>query len=211
MSLNIEVISLAKALGYSAIGLNTILDQPDIDVVNRLDLSPKNPNMLLKNLRSYRWKTEIIIVNCRNKSVARQAGKDHRVDLITFSIDENWKNNHLDRQQAGLMKESGCGYLIDISQLLTNDPKRLRKRIECVMRDLENALRRDLPIVASSCAQDKWGLRDPYSLAALLRLLHIDEDSALNMISHVPYGMVKVNRAKLKKSYLASGVWIVED
>jgi RNase P/RNase MRP subunit p30 len=198
-------------LGYSAIGLNTKVDSADLDVIKRLDLDPKNPNELLRSLRSNRWKTEIITVNCRNKSVARQAGRDRRVDLITYPMVDNWRNNHLDRQQARLMRDSGCGYLIDTSQLLVDDPHVLRKRIEFIKRNTDNALKRGVSVVATSCAVDVWGLRDPNGMAALLSLLDVDENLVLEMVSSIPHELVVRNRGKLKTSYIASGVWVIED
>lgn len=206
-----EIISVVKSLGYSSIGLTEKIESTGIDVVSRLDINPKNPNELLRNLRSHRWKTEIITVNCKTKSVARQAGRDRRVDLITYPIVDKWKNNHLDRQQAGLMRDSGTGYLIDLSQLLVVDSYLLRKRIDFIKRNKDNAVKKGVPVVASSCATDIWGLRDPYGLAALLSLLDVDEEYALDMVSSIPFGLVEKNRAKLKDSYILEGVWVVED
>jgi RNase P/RNase MRP subunit p30 len=48
-------------------------------------------------------------------------------------------------------------------------------------------------------------------LAALLSLIDVDEDHALDMISSNPYGLVERNRAKLKDSYILEGVWVIED
>ena len=206
-----EILSLAKYLGYTSIGLTEKAETNTIDIVKRLDLNPKNPNDLLRNLRSQRWKSEIITVNCRTKSVARQAGRDRRVDLINYPVAERWKDNHLDRKQAGLMRDSGTGYLIDLSRLLIDDRFKLRKHIEFIKRNKDNAVKRGVPVVASSCATDVWGLRDPYGLAALLSLLDIDEDHALDMVSSVPHELVDKNRAKLKDSYILEGVWVIED
>ena len=206
-----EIISTAKSLEYSTIGLNTKPDSADLDVVRRLDLDPRNPNELLRSLRSNRWKNEIITVNCRTKSVARQAGRDHRVDLITYPVLGNWRENSLDRQQAGLMRNSGCGYLIDVSHLLENDRKILRKNIVFLKKNTENALKRGIPVVASTCADKVWGLRDPYGVASLLSLLDVDEDHALEMVSSIPNDLVDRNRGKLKPSYIASGVQLIED
>ena len=182
-----------------------------MDIVSRIDLSPNNTDELLKCLRSYRRKTEIITVNCRNKSVARQAGRDRRVDLINYPLLDTGKRNYLDRQQAGLMRDSGCGYMIDLSQLLVDNQFLLRKRIEFIKNNKENALKRGVLVVASSCAPDIWGLRDPISLAALLSLIDVDEDHALDMISNNPNLIVEKNRAKLKDSYIVQGVWVIED
>ena len=206
-----EVISVAKSLGYVSIGLMEKPESSIIDIVSRLDIDPKNLNELSRSLRSHRWETEIITVNCRTKSLARRAGRDPRVDLITYPIVDKWKNNHLDRQQAGLMRDSGSGYLIDLSKLLVNDSFLLRKHIEFIKRNKDNAVKRGVPVVASSCASDVWGLRDPYGLAALLSLLDVDEDHALDMVSINPYGLVERNRAKLKDSYIVEGVWVIED
>jgi RNase P/RNase MRP subunit p30 len=206
-----EVISIAKTLGYSAIGLSQNEYVEGIDVVKRLDLDPRNTNELNRSLRNSRWHNEIITVNCRNKSVARQAGRDNRVDLITYPLVEKWKENHLNHQQAGLMRDSGCGYLVDLSLLLTNDAYILSKRTEFLKRNVHNALKRDIPVVASSYAVDKWGQRDPYGLASLLSLLGVEEEKALDMVSSVPYDIVKRNRGKLKDSYIIPGVWVIDD
>lgn len=203
-----ELVSAALVLGYSSIGLTQGVEEEDIEIVKRLDLDPRNPNDLVRSLRGSRWNNEVITVNCRTKSVARQAGKDNRVDLITFPVTENWKQNSLDSQQANLMRDSGCGYLIDLSELLTENRLVLGKRIEFLKRNAKNALKRGLPVVASSCAVDKSGIRDPYGLASLLSLLDIDEDHALEMISDTPNKIVTQNREKLKDSYTLPGVWI---
>lgn len=205
------MVSAAKSLGYFTIGLVEETETTSIDVASRLDLDPRNPNELLQSLRKNRWKTEVITVNCRTKQAARQAGKDRRVDLITYPVLDRWKDNHLDRQQAGLMRDSGTGYLIDVSQLLLSEPRLLRKRIEYIKRNKDNAVKRGVPVVASSFASTVWGLRDPYGLAALLSLLDVDEDHALDMVSTNPYRIVELNRAKLKDSYIVQGVWVIED
>lgn len=198
----------AKTLGYSLVGFDK---QTDLDVIKRLDLDPKNQNQLNQSLRSNRWRTEVITVHCRNKSVARKAGQDNRVDLVTYPVSDKWKRNYLDRQQAGLMRDSGSGYLVDVSKLLVTDAFVLRKNIEFLKRNLEIAVKRGVPVVASSFATEPLGLRDPHGLAALLSLLDVDEDHALAMVSTNPYTMVMRNRIKLKDSYIQDGVWVIED
>ncbi|MCW4011428.1 MAG: hypothetical protein NWF07_00405 [Candidatus Bathyarchaeota archaeon] len=202
------MVTVANILGYSLVG---VAGKTDLDVVTRLDLDPQNQNQLSQSLRSNRWRTEIIVVNCRNKSVARKAGQDRRVDLVTYPVSDKWKHNYLDRQQAGLMRDSGAGYLIDVSKLLATDAYFLRKNIEYLKRNLGIALKRDIPVVASSFATEPLMLRDPFGLAALLSLLDVDEDHALEMVSKNPNNMVTQNRAKLKDSYIQDGVWVIED
>lgn len=196
-------------LGYTDVGLDKAIK--DDSVVKRLDLDPRNQNQLNQSLRSNRRRTEIIVVNCRSKAVARQAGRDNRVDLVTYPLTDKWKDNHLDRQQAGLMRDSGAGYLINASELLSSDAYILRKRIEFIKRNLENASKKGLPIVVSSFASNHLELRDPYGLASLLSLLDVDEEYAVDMVSSIPYRLVEANREKLKDSYIQDGVWVIED
>jgi len=205
------VVSAAKSLGYSAVGLDRSAEFKNIDVVKRVDLDPKNPSQLSQALRRYRWKTEVITVNCITKAVARQVGRDRRVDLITFPFTMNWKKNYLDRQQAGLMRDSGCGYLINVSELLVSDANVLEKRIEFIKRNKDNAVKKGIPVVASSFASEPLELRDPYGLASLLSLIDVDEEHAYDMVSTMPYMIVARNREKLKDSYIQDGVWVIED
>ncbi|TRO51953.1 hypothetical protein E2P71_08385 [Candidatus Bathyarchaeota archaeon] len=206
-----ELVSIGKSLGYSAVGLSKKATVDGVDIVKRLDLDPKNPNELIKSLRSSRWNNEIIAVNCRTKTVARQAGKDNRVDLITYPLSDKWKQNFLDPQQANLMRDSNCGYLIDLSLLLIDDRYVLGKRIELLKRNTTNALKKDIPVVASSFATDKWGIRDPNGLASLLSLLDIEEELALDTVSRFPDEIITRNRDKLKDTYVLPGVWVIEE
>ena len=63
-----------------------ICKNENIDFVSRTNLYPENPKELLRELRTYRRKFEIIAVRCNTKEIARQAAKDRRVDIIQFSI-----------------------------------------------------------------------------------------------------------------------------
>ena len=205
------IISTVKTLGYNLIGLYEKTYSSDIKIIRHLDLDPKTPNDIQKNLNKKRFEYDIILAICKTKSVARKAGTENRIDLISFPVLNNWKQNHLDIKQARLMKDAGIGYLIDLSQLLVDDNIILRKRIEFLKRNIKNALKKGVRVVGSSCASDSWGLRDPYGLVSLLCLLDVDEDHALDMISRNPYSIVEQNLGKLKDSYIGRGVWIIDD
>ena len=204
------VLQKAKAMGYTAVGIEKT-DSDVIDVINRVDLYPMNQNELGKRLRKLRHCTEVIVVHCRNKSVARQAAHDHRVDLIRFPVDRTTKKRfYLDRRQAGMMRNSGVGYEVSIKDLLIDDRHLLAKRIVAIKKSLDIAIKYGLPVVASSGAEDKYGLRDPHGLAALMSLLGVDYEPALDMVSTNPMRLVTDNREKLKNSYILPGVWVIE-
>ncbi|HJX02615.1 MAG TPA: RNase P subunit p30 family protein, partial [Candidatus Bathyarchaeia archaeon] len=92
------IINKAAQLGYNLIALlfppnttqeelkqiQTACKEAKLDLATRIDLKPRTPNDLTFNLRKFRRRFEIIAVLCESKNVARQAAKDHRVDLISF-------------------------------------------------------------------------------------------------------------------------------
>jgi RNase P/RNase MRP subunit p30 len=186
-------------LGYSYAGLSIIEKHSKIDIVHRIDFTPKNQNELSRLIRKYRWSVEVVTIMCGTRSISRQAGKDSRVDLLSFPITDTLKRNYLDRQQANLMKDSGCRYLVDLSLLLIDDSFLLRKHIEFLKRNIQNAIKKGVNVVASSGATNKWGLRDPPGLSSLLSLLDVNEAHGLDMISNIPKMMIDSNRSKLSK------------
>ena len=55
-----------------------------IDFASRVDLRPRTPDELIRDLRKLRRRFEVVAVMCESKGVARQAAKDRRVDLLNF-------------------------------------------------------------------------------------------------------------------------------
>jgi ribonuclease P/MRP protein subunit RPP1 len=206
-----KLLAIAKQLGYTTIGLGYPLKSGVLDLVHRVDLNPRNQNDLGKQLRKLRKKTEIITVYCNSKSISRQAARDSRIDLLRFPIKGGKGIAFLDRQQAGLMRDSGVGFEVSIHDLLVSDRFHLLKRIGIIKKSLDIALKHDLPIVTTSGARDIFNLRDPFGLASLLNLLDMDLEIGLETISTVPNEIITENRAKLNQKYVEPGVWILEE
>jgi ribonuclease P/MRP protein subunit RPP1 len=204
------MVDAAVQLGYTRVGLETV-DGDRLDLVKRADLHPRNQNELGKQVRKLRYNVEVISVQCINKSVSRQAARDPRIDLLRFPISGGKRDTYLDRQQAGLMRDSGVGYEVRICDLLVDNRFQLMKRIGAIKKSLDIALKHDLPVVASSGARDVYGMRDPYGLASLLSLLGLDLEIGLNSISTVPNKIIIENRAKLSPNYVVPGVWIEDN
>jgi ribonuclease P/MRP protein subunit RPP1 len=207
----LNIIETAKQLGYSRVGLETNEKSSTIDLVSRVDLHPRNQNDLGKQLRRLRNKVEVIIVHGTTKSVSRQAAHDNRVDFMRFPLSGGKHLQYLDRQQAGLMRDSGAGYEVCVRDLLVEDRFQLVKRIGIIKKSLDIAMKHDLPVVASSGAQDMYGMRDPHGLASLLSLLGVDDETGLDMVSSIPNGVIAENRSKLGPNFIEPGVWIIDE
>ncbi|MBS7637649.1 hypothetical protein KEJ49_01990 [Candidatus Bathyarchaeota archaeon] len=215
-----SMLTYAKRLGFGAVGLASS-DSPnlrdmgrglDIDVVTRVDLRPESGRELLRSLSSLRWRYEVVAVECTRKEVARQSAKDHRVDILNFSPSPITRMKvWFDRQEASLASEAGCALEINISDILRAGPFQCAKLISVMRAEIDNARRKDVPVVVSSGADSPMLMRGPREIVALLDLLSVEEEVGREMISQNPLMIVERNRGKMTPEFVAPGVRVVED
>lgn len=214
------MLRYAKGLGYEMVGLASS-DSPKlreaereagVEVVTRLDLRPENGKELLRLLSGQRWRYMVIAVECTSKEVARQAAKDHRVDILNFSPFLNTRMKvWFDRQEASLASEAECALEINISDILRAGPFQCAKLLSIMRGEIENARRRDVPVIFSSGADSINLMRSPRELIALLDLLSVEEEEGREMISKNPLRLVERNREKMAPEFVAPGVRLVRD
>ena len=211
------MLELAARLGYKGVGLTLEGSHPrdlgdmasgvEIDLVSRVDLTPRNASELTATLRRLRRRFEVIAVECRSKRVARQAAKDHRVDILNFPSSIGARSRiRLDRQEASLASDANCAYEVNVADLLRLDRVTRPKLISLMRTEVDVAKRFDVPIIVSSGAQNLLQMRDPRGLASLLALLDLSEDEGLDAVSKTPLRMVEANRLKLDSGFVAPGV-----
>ena len=220
----LQVITKAAALGYRLIAvpfppetrrdevakLKAVCNEAKIDFASRIDLRPKTQNELMYQLRRLRRKTEIICVNCENKQVARQAAKDHRVDLLNFPL-LDFRRRFFDRAEAELASNSLAALEIDVKPLLALEgPARIRF-LSSLRREAAIAKEFHIPIVVSSGVSEAKLLRKPREMAALTFLFGLDDASALKAVSQEPVAIVKRNREKLGSKFVAPGIRVIKE
>ncbi len=217
-----KTIQKAAKLGYKLVGIS-LHPKPDIETIDflqktckgynidfatRVNLTPKSQNELLKKLGQFRRKFELVSVHCYSKVVARQAAKDHRVDILCFpSI--NPRERFFDQGEATLAVQGGAALEVDMSSVLACTGFSRARFLSSLRREVAIANRFDIPVVFSSGAVDPLGLRGPYDFASLATLFGVNEVSALDAVSTTPSVIVKRNREKLDPSYVARGVRVV--
>ena len=219
----LRIINRAATLGYRLIAasflpeicedervkLQSMCSEAEIDLASRVDLKPRTQWDLTHQLRRLRRRYEIIAVTCEDKEVARQAAKDHRVDLLNFpSLD--YRRRFFDSAEAELASGSLAALEVDIRPLLVLEgPARVRL-LSSLRR--EAALARDfhVPIVVSSGASNERLLRRPRELAALSYLFGLNEAQALETVSGNPVSIVERNRQKLSPDFVAPGIRIIK-
>lgn len=217
-----EIICKASELGYNLVGvslpprvnqdtirfLRKICRNHSVHLATRTDLTPKSSGGLLKNLRQLRRKFELVSVNCFSKSVARQAAKDHRVDLLVFPSG-NRRERYFDIAEARLASQGVAALEIDIALLLRPTGFSRVRLLSCLRREAAIAGKLGVPIIMSSGAADSFQLRGPNDFASIAGLFGMNNMSALNAISIAPWAIVDRNRRKLDSSYVARGIRVV--
>ncbi|MFQ6053809.1 MAG: RNase P subunit p30 family protein [Candidatus Bathyarchaeia archaeon] len=215
-----RMLHLASELGYSGVAvaagrplprpLMDLCEGRGLDLISRIDLRPRSAGELTAQLRRVRRRFEAVAVECLTKAVARQAARDHRVDLLDFPSSVSTRGRvRFDRPEAVLASGSNCAYEINVSDILRRGPTAAAKLLSIMRREIENARRHEVPVVASSGADSPMMMREPRGLAALLHLVAVGGEEGLEMVSSTPRRLVEENVRKLGPGFIAPGVRVV--
>jgi len=219
-----RVIKKAAELGYGLIAVpfaaemreteiasfRELCNEVKVDFASRVDLVPKSRNQLMFLLRKLRRRFEIICVVCENKEVARQAAKDRRVDLLSFS-GLDYRDRFFDWAEAELASKSLAAFEVDVKPLLLLEGSARVRLLSTLRREVSIAKEFHVPIIVSSGVDKELLLRKPRELAAFVSLLGLDEASALDTVSTNPCGIVVRNREKLSRGFVAPGIRVVKE
>ena len=173
-----------------------------LDVATRLDLRPRSREELLRNLRRFRGKYEIISVECRTPYVSRVAVRDRRVDIVYFPKGE--PGNLL---RSRLAETCRAALEFNLSELVS--APRFEARLHAFKREIETAVDASIDVIGSTKATNPYELRSPRDVAALLHLMGLSLDAALRSVSDNAVAIVKKNRRRLGEPQLEEGVRIL--
>jgi ribonuclease P/MRP protein subunit RPP1 len=177
-------------------------------MVSRVDLKPRTPKELIYDLRKARRKFEIIAVMCETKSIARQAAKDRRVDLLNFQA-YDFRRRFFDVAEAELASNALCSLEIDMKMILASEGSARVRLLSSLRREVNIAKKSHVQTVISSGVSDELLMRRPMELASLAHLFDMDEASALEAVSKNPIAIIKRNREKLSPKFVAPGIRLV--
>lgn len=216
-----EIFRRASQLGYGTVGIAlptetpetliekcyTLAEEQGLDPVARLDLKPKTPDQLLRELGRWRRRYEVVAVECCTKQVARQAAKDHRVDILGFSftLERSW----LDAAEVELASSSNVSLEIDIVGILRADRGVMFRVLAELRRRVALVTKSKIGLVVSSGAEAALDLRGPRDLEAFIQLFGLTQKASKATVSSCPLEILRRNREKLDSSQAGFGVKIV--
>jgi len=216
------MIEKSAELGYRAVGvtlpqnfsrseveeLSKICRGVNLDFIRRIDLEPISTTELLRSLRLLRRKVEIISVKCVSKSVARQAAKDRRVDILSFSP-LNMRKRFFDSAEAELASKAQVSLEFDLAPLLYLYGYQRIRLLSKLREETFIAKKYGVPIVLSSGANNVNLLRKPEDYASLGFLFGLDLNDARKSLSNNPREIIERNRRKLSPNFVAPGVYVI--
>jgi RNase P/RNase MRP subunit p30 len=219
-----QLLSKAANLGYTQVSvpfapearneetqtLRNTCKEFGLDFVSRVDLHPRHQDELLTQLRKLRRRFEIICVLCESKEVARQAAKDHRVDLINFP-QLDYRGRFFDRAEAELCSAGAAVLEVDVKPLLLLEGAARIRMLASLRQEAAIAREFHLPMVVSSGVSEPMLLRKPREMAALSSLFSLQGDAALDAVSQNPGAIVARNRMKLACGFVAPGIRVVKE
>jgi RNase P/RNase MRP subunit p30 len=173
-----------------------------LDVAKRLNLKPRSREELLKSLRRFRTKYEIVAVNCSAQSVSRVAVRDRRVDIVQFP--KEGPGASFRRNLA-----STCRAALEFNMSDLTQGQGHEVRLGRVRREIEIAAEASTSVIGSSNASNPFELRAPRDVAAVLHTLGLSLEAALEGVSKIPVTIVKQNRLRAEEPQLEEGVRIV--
>jgi len=212
-----KMINLAFDVGLSTIAFTFPIDasleeieqarlicrKVGVNFASRTDIMPSQPRDLIRALRKVRKKFEIIGVSCGSQTVARCAAKDSRVDLLNFPIESH---SVFDRYSAHFTIPTSAALEIEVIHMTQFQGVERTKIIGKLNRRIEVAKKLHIPIVISSGATSWNTIRGPMDMAALVSLLGLDLQSAIEAASTIPMSILTKNRIKLDSSFVTPGV-----
>ncbi|MGQ9564965.1 MAG: RNase P subunit p30 family protein [Candidatus Bathyarchaeales archaeon] len=217
-----RMINKASKLGYSGVGvplpmhtfnetvskLQRLCDSVGIDFVSRADFVPKSADDLLSLLRRFRRKFEVISVLCLSKTIARQAAKDRRVDLISFTSTDV-KKRFFDAAEVELAANALTSLEVDLAPVILASSFERIRLLSSLRREVALADKFSVPVVFSSGASEEFFMRTPRDFAAVGLLFDTPLPRALDALSTNPSTIIKRNRAKLNPTFVAPGIRII--
>ena len=173
-----------------------------IDVAKRLNLKPSSREELLRSLRRFRSKYEVVSVECSVPSVSRVAVRDRRVDLVYFP-----------KQQLGsifrgnLARSCRAAFEFNLSEL-TSGPS-FEAGLHRLRREIEVAAEGSTAVIGCTGASNPFQLRSSRDVAAILHVLGLPLSAAVRAVSDLPIEMVEKNRLRMIEPGLEDGIRVI--
>jgi len=181
-----EILKTAQTLGWDGVCLTRDVKKGDgkfCDEVSGLDVltGAMIPSPIRKNARKALELADMVLVEGGDESVNRKASECWEVDVLahpernTNKDFMHQRNSGIDHIMARFMKERCIAIEINFSEVLNSSGNSRARILGRMRQNVMLARKYKTPVVLTSGARDKWGLRAPGELMAFGRCLGMTE------------------------------------
>ena len=186
--------------------LHEILDSLDIKnsftAFNRKTIIKPNKNP--SEMALFRNNYDFIVFHCRNAEITKWACQDQRIDCLSFPLEEI----HIlaDDSTIKLAKEQDKAIEIDYSEIVhKKNPIGLLRNLKKVF---FKAVKKNLPVILSSRAHNKYELRSICSILGVLNFLDVEEKYYKEISQKWLINRLGRNTKRKNESFVVPGVHI---
>ncbi len=199
-----EMVDFAKRLGLSGIGIvryhpaqEEVVKRDDFDLVDVIMLKASKPDELSVMIKKARKHAEIIIVHGGDFDVNRAACEDPMVDILCHP-ELNRRDSGLDHICVKAAAENDVAIEVNFREIAESFKLHRVRVLAAIRKNIDLCKRFNAPVVTSSSAVNRWGLRSGRELASVAHVLGLDLTKAIDTTSIVPENIVLRNREKLQ-------------
>lgn len=205
--LNFQTVAVCISESSQPKDLDKLGEQYGVKIVRRVNLKPSTVPELMRELNKWRLNSELIGVECVSATIARQAAKDHRVDLLSFPVQSL---RFFDNAEAELASKANAALEVIFNSIVRLESRAIPKAIGMLRRNIATARKYGIPIVGSSGASNLLEMRAARDMAAFFQLLGLSVEESLNAFSRNPLAIIERNQIKLSGEYVGVGVRIIK-
>lgn len=199
-----EVVETAKKLELGGLGiiqyytLSTPNELPrnEVNLISCLMIKASSPQELEKISRKERNRHEILMVYGGNYEVNRAACENSLIDVLCHP-ELGRRDSGFDHICARAAKENKVAVEINFREVLESYKKNRIFILSSIKKNIKLCTKYGTPIITTSGAVSKWGMRGGRELAAFAHVLGLDLGHAITSTTTVPEEIIKANREKL--------------
>ena len=207
-----EILETAKILGWDGVCLTgkARKEVSGLDVLTGAMIAAP----VRKNARKALELVDMALVEGGDESVNRMASECWEVDVLAHSERNTNKdfmhqrNSGIDHIMARFMKERGIAIEISFTEVLNSSGNSRARILGRMRQNVMLARKYGTPLVLTSGARDKWGLRAPGELMAFGKCLGMTELEARDAVS--PAALLKKVSDRKNPNVILKGLEVLE-
>ena len=213
MNLNVDNLILEPQKDLNQFSLNLkerIKEETSINIFYRFNLQISEVNEFKKRIKRFNKFPEILSIESLNKDVQILAARDSRVDIVSFSSQNNLKT--LTPGVVSLIKQNGSFIEFSLSNLMIKDTSKQSKNFRSLYRALQLVKKLKPNCIISGNFKHLFDFRHPRALLSICNtLLDIPLDEAKMIFKENPRKLLRRVQKRRDNDIFEEDVKIIKE